>query len=177
MKKFMYAVLASLIAGMILEKFTPYKIVTFAVDKFILFFAFLTNKINIPMYFLVAFIIIAAIVIVKSIILLIKPKFHRYKSDKIFGIKWEWSYDSFSRQLNPSSFDSVDPFCPKCDMRLIYLNDSDWDGIDNIAVHCEKCDLHKTFEGKDIYDLEASVKNEIERRVRSGEYKKALEAK
>ncbi|WP_395747472.1 hypothetical protein [Prosthecobacter sp.] len=134
--------------------------------------AWLAAPVSIPVWG----VILAAVPVILCVALIIRemfkssssvPTFEDYKSDMIFGIRWNWVYHL--GQIEP---DLVNAFCPNdtCRCRLShswYLDRS------NSIFNCPNCGFHHTLEG-DEREVHRRVAIEIERRVNTGEFIKAL---
>jgi hypothetical protein len=90
-----------------------------------------------------------------------------YTQDRFFGAVWRWHY--YAGQ--PSG---LAPFCPTCDMQLVYHNDGVYyaAGVHTILI-CERCQRGVgEFEG-DYDQLERRLVREIQRKIRTGEHKQS----
>ncbi len=93
------------------------------------------------------------------------PDFLKYNEDMFLGVKWRWKYD------NMNTLDRVASFCPVCDMQLIC--NTTYDGIRS-DLKCERCNrIHYSHNG-DYDDIESRVEMEIERNLRTGDWKKRI---
>lgn len=90
-----------------------------------------------------------------------------YKSDKFFDVVWRWKLDS-----NFYPF-SITTFCPSCDMQLYPENL----GFGRIIFHCDKCNYKGFPLELDEVRLEDWVSREIQRKIRTGEWKQIIEDK
>ena len=99
------------------------------------------------------------------------PDYYSYTSDEINGARWKWRWSEF-RICN------LWGYCPHCDGTLVY-DDSACSLQAQIMskqpvtkFRCERCqNLVATFCGGDKNYALGFVQREIERRVRTGEYK------
>jgi hypothetical protein len=98
-----------------------------------------------------------------------EPTWLSYSQDNFFGMVWRW--DSTSR--NP--LDTLRPFCPSCDTRLVYSMDvRSHDFTTLTGFICETCQKEiAKLEGDRDYVL-AKVGRQIERKIRNGEWKQAI---
>lgn len=116
----------------------------------------------------------------------IEPLWQHYKVDKLFGIRWRWNVEKRGKVNN------MTPYCPECDMQLSLLN---W--------NCSKCAfqdhpsnrfswipgevpvrrgawsddlraLPQNVRDRVCQVITSTVKREVERRMRTGEYKECL---
>lgn len=100
-----------------------------------------------------------------------QPGWKRYTSDRILGLDCEWQW------IETTSGNSVDVraiLCPKC------KNELRWSRLLRVRgtcldVHCEHCDFHRTTDVVDD-DPRERIAREVRRRVRAGEWKKAVKA-
>jgi len=98
-----------------------------------------------------------------------------YCEDRMHSVVWRWQYAG-RRIVN------VHPYCPTCDAHLVFeeLYDEEamrWPRtINRTAFHCEHCGgIRTTIEGDRDYVL-AKVEREIDRRIRTGEWKQQIPA-
>jgi hypothetical protein len=99
-----------------------------------------------------------------------EPKYKLYIEDYLHGSNWRWEW--IGNQISSSS---IRCFCPKCDATLVYDDRSCRDFMGEQVTHffCENCDRKiTTISGGDIYHVKGVVLREIDRRFRTGEYKK-----
>ena len=112
------------------------------------------------------FAIIGVITIFQSLKPVDKPEHMAYIEDDMFDAKWRWIWTG-------NRFSNLWCYCPHCDATLVYQ-------VDSIlhATHflCENCShsVVTTLRGKDKYSALRVVEREIDRRIRTGEYKKKL---
>lgn len=100
--------------------------------------------------------------------------FLAYREDVIFGIRWRWNYAG-------NQISGLRCYCPKCDTLLLYENGLEYSigerFISNTIFTCEHCRWHsEKMPGKEE-EVEDRVRRQIERKARSGEWKKQLEPK
>ena len=99
-----------------------------------------------------------------------EPEFKSYIEDFIHGAKWRWSW--MGNQIS-----NVWCFCPRCDATLVYDDSScrslcsDVNKTDFICENCGHSVVASITGGNKDYATGA-IRREIERRVRTGEYKK-----
>jgi len=121
------------------------------------------------------FIFILALVGVVNIYLAVKgeseePEFKSYVEDFIHGVKWRWSW--VGNQIS-----NVWCFCPRCDATLVYDDSScrslysDVNKTDFICENCGHSVVASITGGNKDYATSA-IRREIDRRIRTGEYKK-----
>lgn len=96
-----------------------------------------------------------------------------YTADTIFGIDWRWRY--LAGKIDDEEFS---PFCPqpRCKSRLEIRRRSAYSAIDSIALHCPHCGFTQDFDF-DWSQLQRRAAIEVERRIRTGEFKKVLSQK
>lgn len=93
-----------------------------------------------------------------------------YISDNVYGIEWYWCYQGDKLDIK-----SFVPFCPnrECSCRLDPARSSSYQAIDDVTLVCDHCGFKKDFECN--WDkLIWKVVKEIDRRIRTGEFKKVL---
>ena len=100
-----------------------------------------------------------------------EPTWQSYTQDEFFGMVWRW--DNYSRD----PINSMRAFCPRCDTMLVY-SEHVWssDLASSTLFTCDTC-------GRQIAELEGSMSHvlgkigrQIERKVRTGEWKRAIES-
>lgn len=95
--------------------------------------------------------------------------FKSYKEDIIFNVKWRWEWIS-------NSIENLWCFCPTCDATLVYTDNTVRHYLNNenkVDFTCENCDIKlASIPGSTRYDALNFIKRELERRIRTGEYKK-----
>ena len=93
----------------------------------------------------------------------VAPASHPYTSDTFFGILWRWGAEPGVGTL------SVRSFCPQCDMEL-YPNYNSYG--ESLQFHCENCGFAHNVEHMDGPQLENVVIRAIQRKIRTGEWKR-----
>ena len=87
------------------------------------------------------------------------------------GGKWRWLLTSGT----PSSLLS---FCPVCDGQLVYEETGDGYGSRRVVkLHCERCQAVRVEQGGNLSDLKGRVCREIERQLRTGEWRQSVPVK
>jgi len=97
------------------------------------------------------------------------PEFYAYNKDQFFNAVWRWSYGGNGLPTDAASF------CPNCDMQLMYHEDHGAyraAGLTNTILFCDRCNERITDVEGDYDHLERRVLREIERKVRTNEYKR-----
>jgi hypothetical protein len=99
-----------------------------------------------------------------------EPEFKKYIEDSIHGAKWRWNWSG-------NQVSNAWCYCPRCDATLVYDDSSCrsfHSTVSKTDFICENCD-HSTIAsitgGNKDYATGAIIR-EIERRIRTGEYKK-----
>ncbi len=97
-----------------------------------------------------------------------QPEHNEYTSDTIFGMKWRWYWKGHSIR-------NLWCFCPNCDATLVYDDSSCRRFSGESATHyiCENCASNRvgSITGGNKSYAEGAVKREIDRRIRTGQYK------
>ena len=95
-----------------------------------------------------------------------QPKVTSYRQDNFLDIIWRWSYQ---RKM------PVDPwcFCPDCNTELIYNYTGSRENQET-ELFCETCNIAKLRHDGDTTYLINRVLRLIERKIRTGEWKKGL---
>lgn len=91
------------------------------------------------------------------------PSLADYTEDRFFGVVWRWRY----AQGGPSG---AWAFCPKCDTILVYSYRHDY-GDFKTTLHCETCEVDLATESGNKDDLVGKVHRQIDRKLRTGEWK------
>ncbi len=99
-----------------------------------------------------------------------EPEFKSYIEDSIHGAKWRWTW--VGNQIS-----NVWCYCPRCDATLVYDDSScrsyysDTKKTDFICENCGHNVVASMVGGNKEYATSA-IKREIDRRIRTSEYKK-----
>jgi len=99
---------------------------------------------------------------------------NNYTADNFFGIKWRWRYTS-GRLNDPCAY------CPTDDTILVYRREFDRasmfiGGSHAITLHCDTCGRQFCpFDGNDTHLIE-KVMRQIDRKIRTNEWKQAVAA-
>ena len=112
------------------------------------------------------FAIIGVITILQALIPVEKPEHVSYVEDDMFGAKWRWKW--IENRLS-----NLWCYCPHCDATLVRQVDSI---LHETHFLCENCrhSVITTLRGRDKYFVLGVVEREIDRRIRTGEYKRKL---
>lgn len=99
-----------------------------------------------------------------------KPEHLTYVEDLIYGTKWKWKWEK-------EKVSDIQCYCPKCDAVLIYddtSKDTKHTELSKTDFICENCNstIVSTIHGGNMNYAINAVRREIERRIRTTEYKK-----
>jgi hypothetical protein len=128
---------------------------------------------TLPLWLILIVSIFASIYVAKlllSIQLKSKPEYTTYTQDSIYGTNWKWKWEK-------EEISNIQCYCPKCDAILIYDDTSsntkhtELSKTDFICENCNSNIITTIHGGNKNYAINA-VKREIERRIRTAEYKK-----
>lgn len=98
-----------------------------------------------------------------------QPEFKAYVEDFIHGAKWRWSWDG-------NQIVNVWCYCPHCDGTLVYDDSSCRNyhfNIQKTDFICENCGhiVVASITGGNQHYATSAIMREIDRRIRTGEYK------
>lgn len=101
-----------------------------------------------------------------------KPEYHRYVADLIDGVVWRWNWNESGQIRNMIAC------CPTCDLELVAEEVlGGWSpglrGKSKTAFSCKKCSARAATVDGTSHENEASVRKEIARKIRTGEWKEA----
>lgn len=123
--------------------------------------ALLKKEVYLPVYWLLALFIagfVLAFILFKLAVLSSK-KLEYYTKDVVGELIWEWDTYNFATSLMA--------LCPKCEAELKFQ------GSDNHTIYaCFRCNFNKRFEFNH-QNIEDTVRIEIEKRERTGEWKES----
>jgi len=169
----LYNFLGSLLAGLILAAilyFVP-GVSPWLVRVLRIVWAFVAWRVPVPLGLL--FLLVNPIVAIGVILAMVAlkpgslPEFYAYKEDRLFNAVWRWEYGS-------SGIWDLASFCESCDLRLVYSDARVGFGRNVTKLICERCN-RQVYETEGDYEyLKAKVEREIDRRIRTNEYKKSL---
>ena len=137
--------------------------------------AHLTSAASVPTWWLyVLYAISAAVVLtvglrVRKAVMNTESTVTDYTEDRFFGAVWRWRY----AHGGPTG---TWAFCPRCDTVLVYSYRRDYGAV-KTTLHCETCDLDIAAEPGDRDDLLGKVHRQIDRKIRTGEWKNYVERK
>ena len=176
--KITMVVIASLILGIGILFFIP-QTHDYVIDSFLQIWfgiiwtyeALLTSY-TVPLWVLIIISVLALTTTIRFLINLqsnTKPEHLSYKEDFIYGANWRWKWTK-------NEVSNIQCYCPKCDSLLVYDDSSchtrytDVTKTDFICQNCESQLVTSIHGGNKNYAINA-VKREIERRIRTNEYK------
>ena len=128
---------------------------------------------TLPLWLILIISIFASVYIAKlllSIKFKSKPEYTAYTQDFIYGTNWKWKWEK-------EEISDIQCYCPKCDAILIYddtlsnIKHTELSKTDFICENCNSNIVTTIHGGNKNYAINA-VKREIERRIRTDEYKK-----
>lgn len=98
-----------------------------------------------------------------------KPEHILYVEDLIYKAKWRWNWEK-------DEINNLQCYCPKCDSLLVYDDCSchtKYTDVTKTDFICENCnsEIIATIPGENKNYALALVKREIERKIRTKEYK------
>ncbi|MBL8308014.1 MAG: hypothetical protein JNM33_15085 [Rubrivivax sp.] len=96
-----------------------------------------------------------------------EPTFTDYTEDRFMGAVWRWRYAHGA----PTG---TWAFCPRCDTVLVYSYQRDYGDL-KTTLHCETCRVDIATEPGDRDDLVGKVHRQIDRKIRTGEWKNYVE--
>lgn len=91
----------------------------------------------------------------------------RFKQLSFMGSVWRWN----SISHHPSALMA---YCPHCDTALVYAHYLDAYDRHRVRWRCQRCDLVCTDDSGDKDDLNGRVSREIDRLIRTSEWRKHL---
>ncbi len=102
-----------------------------------------------------------------------KPEYITYIEDFIYGTKWRWKWIK-------DEISDIQCYCPKCDAVLLYDDRSShtkYTDVSKTDFICQNCDskIVTTIHGGNKNYALGAVKREIQRRIRTNEYKNISE--
>lgn len=98
-----------------------------------------------------------------------KPEHFTYTEDLVYGAKWRWKWTK-------DEIANIECYCPECDSLLVYDDSSchtkytEVVKTDFICENCKSQIVTSIYGGNKKYAINA-VKREIQRRIRTEEYK------
>jgi hypothetical protein len=125
-----------------------------------------------PIWLLLVISILAFISVIKFLLLFTnnkKAEYTKYVKDSIYDATWRWNWKK-------DGIVDLQCYCPKCDSMLIYDESSchtRYTDVIKTDFICEKCDsqiITSIHGGNKKYAIN-TVKREIQRRIRTQEYK------
>ena len=172
------SVLATLIAALIIAIVKPMRNVAIAVVKWfwgliLVFGSHFGSTISIPWWLVYAVVIIVTILFwraAKRVLQALaadaaKASPLSYTTDRFHGLVWRWLMDSDFQPYHISTF------CPNCDMQL-YPGSPGY-GY-STQFHCDKCGFTSEVIEMESVLLEGWVSREIQRKLRTEEWRQAM---
>lgn len=144
-------------------------------DNTIWLYYMLLTSYSLPIWVLLIISILAIITIVRVLLLFTnssKEEYTKYVEDSIYNAKWRWKWTK-------SEIVNIECYCPKCDSVLVYDESSCHTRYTDVAKTdfiCENCNsqLVTTIHGGNKKYAINAIKREIERRIRTNEYKTVI---
>lgn len=139
------------------------------------FYDMLLTSYTLPIWMLLLISFLALITVIKLLLLLTdnsKEEYTKYSEDFIYDAKWRWKWTK-------EEIVDIECYCPKCDAILLYDESSCHTKYTEVAKTdfiCENCNsqiITSIYGGNKKYAINA-VKREIQRRIRTEEYKTTL---
>ena len=99
------------------------------------------------------------------------PTYKNYKRDYLLNVVWRWDWER-SGVVSPWCF------CPVCDTVLVYASGWGYEHNDQkwvTKLFCETCSTRRGQHDGDRNDLVNRALRQIDRKLRSGEWKKVVE--
>ncbi|WP_041523614.1 hypothetical protein [Gilvimarinus agarilyticus] len=108
-----------------------------------------------------------------------KPDYFQYQVDTRFEVNWEWRWNNTETE---PQIEGLHPICPECSCEIVFIEEevpcNKGDPIIQTKLVCTSCETqrlkHVTFTHSQL-DLIEQVAREIRRKVRTGEWKIALD--
>ena len=119
--------------------------------------------------------VLALITIIKNLLLFTnnkKEEYTKYVEDSIYNAKWRWKWTK-------DEIINIECYCPKCDSLLVYDDSSchtkytELVKTDFICENCKSQIVTSIHGGNKKYAMN-TIKREIQRRIRTEEYKTAI---
>src|SRR6266496_1399533 len=122
---------------------------------------------------LALFSVIAALAWLVRLAAATEPEWLGYRREQVLGAGGEWGYAG--RMIDVGS---LVPLCPRCTHRLSFGRADSGQGYyhNHAIATCENCGFKSADLGVTANDLPGRVGREIERKIRTEEYKTALES-
>lgn len=99
-----------------------------------------------------------------------KPEYYGYIEDVIYNTKWRWKWAN-------NQISSLWCYCPHCEATLVYDDSSCRNYLNDNRTNfiCERCnDIVTSISGGNLQYATSAVEREIDRRIRTEEYKRIL---
>lgn len=158
------ALLTTVVGGLIVEWTKAFPIFSWTGQRLVVVWGWLRADYSVERWYLYALFLLACLFLIRLVAENIRSappaSWLEYRSDTFLGIEWHWDY--FANQVEPTSIYGI---CPRCQLRLSFVNPSEYRAIREIAVRCLDCGYTKDFEG-DIDILRDRLERLIERNIR-----------
>lgn len=128
----------------------------------------MTSRIAVPVWLLIVMIVLALAFVAAIIVRLRAPRWQTYRRDSFLEIVWHWDY-----VYDELATSTLTPICPKCSYRMTIVNAAAYVAAPRIRLQCDDCGYARDFAGS-WQDLMQRVVNLIDRKVRTGDFAKAL---
>jgi len=139
--------------------------------------SWLTSTIAIPIWLLFVLSICTAVALLVSVLLVVsilrdnsvsEPTSHSYTTDEFFNIRWRWSY------MGGGTIYDLYSFCTKCDYQVFPFDTMVYSRFGS-KYKCGDCGEDLGTFAKDQHEVEQEIKLLIQRKIRNGEWRQALE--
>lgn len=140
--------------------------------ELLLIWSYIASDTNVPNWLLILMGAICFLCLVYFILSLIKKRGKpstEYVTDDFEGLSWSWKYNKAGKILN------LYCLCPKCQYEIKPLMEHNRRGSGFISAYaCEECSYEVPPFEMEPYELENIIRLKVERKLRNGEWKKAL---
>jgi len=137
--------------------------------------ALLGRDVRVPVWLLLVAAALAIVTLVRAVLSFVwpdprvePPAWHDYTEDSFLGCNWRWQY--FRNDVT-----DLDCYCPKCDNQVVFVQNRHLGPNRNTTIlECERCGWASTrLKGLAPW-VRARVTREIDRKLRSGEWKQVV---
>ena len=163
------AVLLPLLVGVAVEVFTSTEVLKATLKGLTAMWGFFAKPVALPLGAVLLLPIVAVAATVALIVFLqhrSSAPYTSYTSDLVFGLVWHWDWSG-------DKMTNMRIFCPSCSYRLIFEEKDPlpYPYTPDTKVECHHCGYEQHWNEPRAKLLDKAVR-EIERRIRTGEYKK-----